>query len=268
MVNKNFLFSIITPIRNGEHFIDKYLESLLKQTYQNWEVLIVDDDSQDNGIEVIRNKIAKDDRFKLLSVRDKKTIYGPYLARNIGLDASRGEYICFLDIDDYWLPDKLYNQNRILNENYKIKLIFSDYLRYNSQNKIYILRKPLIIKDLKTTLNFLNPIPMVDVCVRKETIAKTRFKSINHEDYLFWQEIAKNLSKDNIYIDNKSNSIYRISSNSISSSKLLVIKWIWRIYKINNRSTYLNIFKIFIRMVLQILIKIRENKIDLKKKYL
>ena len=126
----------------------------------------------------------------------------------------------------------------------------------------------IVIKDLKTTLNLINPIPMVDVCVSSEALAKNRFKAINHEDYLFWQEIVKNLSKENIYIDDKSNSIYRISKNSISSSKLKVIKWIWRIYKINNQSLYLNFFKIFLRTILQIVIKIRENKVDLKKNHL
>lgn len=268
MLKNKFFFSIITPIHNGEVFVDKYLESLLNQTYQNWEAIIVDDESYDNGIEVLKNKVANDNRFKFLQVKEKKIINGPYLARNIGLKAASGKYICFLDIDDYWLPEKLSNQTKILNSNKKIKLIFSSYYRFNIKNRTYKLRKPLIIRDLKTTLKFINPIPMVDVCVRKNTISKTSFKPINHEDYLFWQEIIKNLNKYNIYIDNKPNSVYRISSNSISGSKFLVINWIWRIYNINNSSIFLNIIKIFIRSILQILIKIRENKIDLDIRYL
>ena len=84
-------------------------------------------------------------------------------------------YICFHDIDDYWLPEKLSNQHMILNSDKSIKLIFSSYLRYNSKIKSYKIRKPLIIRDLKTTLKYINPIPMVDACVRKDTISKTRF---------------------------------------------------------------------------------------------
>lgn len=265
MLDNNFLFSIITPIRNGENFIEKYLESLLNQSYQNWEAIIVDDKSKDKGIEIIRKNINSDERFKFLNVKDKKIICGPYLARNVGLNASKGDYICFHDIDDYWLPEKLSNQHMILNSDRSIKLIFSSYLRYNSKFKSYKIRKPLIIGDLKTTLKFINPIPMVDACIRKDTISKTRFKPINHEDYLFWQEIVKKLSKKDIFIDSKINSAYRISCNSISNSKLLVINWIWRIYKINNRSIFINVSKIFIRGLLQFFIKLRENRIDIKK---
>ena len=82
----------------------------------------------------------------------KKIINGPYLARNVGLNESNGNFICFLDIDDYWLPNKLSNQERIINTHPKVELIFSNYYRYNQNKKVYYIRKPLIIKNIKTTL--------------------------------------------------------------------------------------------------------------------
>ena len=265
MDNENF-FSIITPLRNGRPFIDSYLESLLSQTFRNWEVIIVDDDSNDNSIDLIKRKIKGDSRFNFLKVNIKKNINGPYLARNIALDASKGKYVCFLDVDDYWLPNKLSNQKKIIKSNNQIKLIFSSYYRCNFNKQKYTIRKPLIIKDLKTTLKFINPIPMVDACLLRECIGNIKFQPINHEDYLFWQEVVEKIPENNIYIDDKINSIYRLNNISISSSKIKVINWIWQIYKINHKSKFFNILKIVIRFLLQVIIKIKEKSITLNKK--
>ena len=164
-----------------------------------------------------------DKRFKFFKVNEKKIINGPYLARNVGLNESNGNFICFLDIDDYWLPNKLSNQERIINTHPKVELIFSNYYRYNQNKKAYYIRKPLIIKNIKTTLRFINPVPMLNACVKKNSIKDIKFQPINHEDYLFWQEIVKKLNEENIYINQSINSIYRINNFSISSSKVNTI---------------------------------------------
>ena len=107
---------------------------------------------------------------------------------------------------------------------------------------------------------------MVDACIKKETIKNTRFQPIYHEDYLFWQEIVNKILDDNIYIDNQPNSIYIVNNKSLSSSKISVIFWIWRIYKKTNKSILLNFLKIFIRGLLQILVKLKEVPIKNNKK--
>ena len=267
MQSESVLFSIITPIRNGLDYIDTYLESLLKQNYQNWEAIIIDDNSNDGGIEIIKQKVILDKRFRFYKVNKKKIIKGPYLARNIGLNESKGNFVCFLDIDDYWLPNKLSNQVKIINSHLEVELIFSNYYRYSEKNKSYYLRKPLVFKNIKTTIKFINPVPMLDACVKKDTIGDVKFQPINHEDYLFWQEIIKKVNEKNIYINQSISSIYRINNTSISSSKISTTFWILRIYKINNNLVFCIAFKIFIRFILQILIKVREKKVILKTNY-
>lgn len=97
------LISIITPIFNGEKYILETIQSVLDQTYTNWEMMIVDNKSTDNSIEVI--KTVCDDRIKIIHLEYNSG--GPARPRNVGLDNAKGEYIAFLDADDVWLPASL-----------------------------------------------------------------------------------------------------------------------------------------------------------------
>lgn len=90
--------SIIIPVYNGEKSIHLSLESLLKQTYKNFEVLIIDDGSNDNTSEIIKKFTVKDNRFKYTFQNNA----GVAMARNKGIDLAKGRYICFLDSDDYY----------------------------------------------------------------------------------------------------------------------------------------------------------------------
>ena len=103
MNNKNFLISIIIPVYNVEIYIEQCLDSIKKQSYQNFEVIIVNDGSQDNT-ESICKKIAQSDaRFKYFS----KENGGVSSARNFGLDNANGHYITFIDGDDWVDPNHL-----------------------------------------------------------------------------------------------------------------------------------------------------------------
>ena len=95
--------SVVIPLYNGERFIEETLESVLCQTYPHYEVLVVDNRSTDNGPNLVRDFIKKDDRFKLL----QEEILGVAHARNYGICNARNEWIAILDHDDIWMPDKL-----------------------------------------------------------------------------------------------------------------------------------------------------------------
>lgn len=97
----NKLVSIIMPVLNREKTIGKAIESIIRQTYQNWELIIIDDGSKDKTEEVIKKYQKKEERIRLTSNTYKK---GVARARNTGIYAARGEYIAFLDSDDEWLP--------------------------------------------------------------------------------------------------------------------------------------------------------------------
>lgn len=101
------LVSIVVPVYNVEDFIGQTIESVLNQTYTQWELILVDDASRDKSVEIIQSYKEKDDRIRLFQL---ETNSGAAVARNTGIDMAQGQYLAFLDGDDYWLPDKLSHQ--------------------------------------------------------------------------------------------------------------------------------------------------------------
>lgn len=106
--------SIITPTYNSDKFIKRTINSVLNQTYQDWEYLIVDDSSTDNTTEIINDFIKKDKRIRLYKTIENSG--GPARPKNIALAKADGEYIAFLDHDDCWLENKLEEQLNVFNK--------------------------------------------------------------------------------------------------------------------------------------------------------
>lgn len=98
------IVSIIVPVYNAEQFIRQTINCVQAQTYTNWELLLVDDCSSDKSREYIQEKSSTDQRIKLVSLKKNS---GAAEARNRGVKEACGQYICYLDADDIWLPDKL-----------------------------------------------------------------------------------------------------------------------------------------------------------------
>ncbi len=95
--------SIVIPAYNAEQYLGETIESVLAQTFDDFELLIIDDGSTDNTAEIVSNYSLKDNRVKLISQENQ----GVSIARNTGIKIAKGEYIAFLDSDDKWLPNKL-----------------------------------------------------------------------------------------------------------------------------------------------------------------
>ena len=107
---KTSLISVIVPVYNVEKYINKCIESVVNQTYKNLEIICVDDKGKDNSIGIVKEYAIKDDRIKIIT-HDKN--YGLAISRNTGLKNAKGEYIFFLDSDDYITLDiieKLFNK--------------------------------------------------------------------------------------------------------------------------------------------------------------
>lgn len=100
----NALVSVIIPIHNNEKTIARALDSVLAQTYQNFEIIVIDDCSQDNGPQIVEEYIEKDKRISLIR---NETNLKAAITRNVGINAAKGEYIAFLDGDDAYHPIKL-----------------------------------------------------------------------------------------------------------------------------------------------------------------
>ncbi|MBN2444212.1 MAG: glycosyltransferase family 2 protein [Spirochaetales bacterium] len=115
--------SIITPLYNAEKYIKETVESVLSQTFKDFEWLIVDDCSTDSSRKILKKIAAEDQRIKLLDLKSNK---GPIFARNYALDQAQGRFIAFLDSDDIWLPAKLEKQIALMKEK-KAPLSFTAY---------------------------------------------------------------------------------------------------------------------------------------------
>lgn len=130
------------PCHNGAKYIADSIRSVIAQIYTDWELIVIDDCSTDNSVEIVQQLAAKDSRIKLLKTEQPSG--SPTLPRNIGIEKCQGRFIAFLDCNDMWLPTKLKNQLPLL-ENEKTAIAFSYYEKMNESGKeiieSYVLRQ-------------------------------------------------------------------------------------------------------------------------------
>lgn len=218
--------SIVTPCYNAVRYLSQTIESVIYQTYLDWEMLIVDDCSSDNSHKIIESYASKDARIKYL--RTDRPSGSPSLPRNIGIDNAKGKYIAFLDADDLWLPDKIERQVKFMERN-KYDLTYSFYEKMDWQGN----RNKRIIETRDvTTYNKLlksNSIPCLTSMIRKDVIGKTRFKQIPQEDFCFWLDILK--KGVTAYNMKEVTALYREAKNSRSANKLDMFKGYWNVIR-------------------------------------
>ena len=127
-------FSIIVPLYNKAPYVRKALESILTQSYKDFECIVVDDGSTDGSLNVVQSLKIEDRRLKILTQSNS----GVAVARNNGVAASKGEYVCFLDADDWWEQTYLEEMDRLINEYTDAGLYGCDYYYVkNGKKKIY-----------------------------------------------------------------------------------------------------------------------------------
>ena len=228
----NKIFSIIIPCYNGANTIKRTILSLQKQSHEIYEAIIVNDASTDNSLEIIKNLVSNDPRFKILNLRKNLGLPG---ARNSGLKYVQGKYICFLDADDWWPSKKLEEYLKFFNEGYDI--LYSDYTRVNEQNgkKKYIkVIGHLEYKDLLAS----NPIPVSSAAYNAKSLGIHKFKDILlSEDWVYWLDIFKKKPKS-LGI-NKNYLFYSVSSATLSSNKLKMACRAWSIYRNYHKFSFL-----------------------------
>lgn len=220
------MISIIIPCYNGETVLRDAIQSVLQQTYIDWELIIVDDCSSDNSSNIIQAFAAEDPRIKYY-----KTNYpsgSPSLPRNIGLENIKGDFIAFLDSDDIWLPDKLSNQLAFMEKHgYDVSYSYYEKISWNGirNNRIIKTRGVTNYKSLLTS----NSIPCLTSMISRKAVGNTRFKSIPQEDFCFWLDI---LRKGYVaYNMCESTALYRESKSSRSANKLDMFKGYWRVIR-------------------------------------
>ena len=221
---KRTLFSIIVPCYNAASSIEHTLLAVSQQTFKDFEVIVINDGSEDLSLQLINKFISKDPRFKLLNLTQNQ---GLSHARNLGLDYSSGKYICFLDSDDWWPSNKLEVFKKHFNKGYDF--LFSDYTRVyeNTKKEVYVkVKKEIKYEDL---LMF-NPIPLSTVAFNSEKLGMIKFRDIKlSEDWIYWLDLFKN--KIRPFGINKNLMFYSVTSNNMSSNKLKMIVRAWYIYR-------------------------------------
>jgi teichuronic acid biosynthesis glycosyltransferase TuaG len=250
-------FSIVTPVYNASRLIDRFVESLYSQTFSDWELIVVDDDSSDDSAERLLLLLGHDPRVKLLSTKtlrsDGLARRGPYLPRNLALEHCTGKYVCFWDIDDVWVPDKLQLQSDLLILKPKTKLLFSSYYRVSPGGQVR-LRSVQCYKPLHFWINFINPIPMLTATVLRESIRDHFFEPVGHEDYLFWLRFIKRLGCGEVFQVPRPLAFYYVGNQSVSSNKIKALAWIYVCHRLAGRSRFRSILFVFCRVLIFVVV--------------
>ncbi|MBD2519714.1 glycosyltransferase [Nostoc sp. FACHB-973] len=131
-MNTNLLVSIITPFFNTENFLQEAIESVISQTYENWELLLVDDGSTDNSLTVAQEYAAKYPQKIRYLEHDNHQNRGKSTSRNLGITNAKGKYIAFIDADDVFLPHKLEKQLAILESHPEAAMVYGNTLYWYS----------------------------------------------------------------------------------------------------------------------------------------
>ncbi len=224
-MNDTALVSVIMPAFRTEVYLPQAIESVLAQTYSNWELLIMDDQSPDGTWEIAQRYAGKDARIRCIQ-NDHNL--GVAQTRNRGIDLSRGDWIAFLDSDDIWHADKL-EQQLAAAARTGADLIYSAYAMFHDGDR----RRTAYLVPARTTYDAMlgeNVIGCSTALMRRSALGEHRFRSdFYHEDYALWLELLRSgLSAagcPEVLVE------WRISENARSFNKLNAAKNRWRVYR-------------------------------------
>ncbi|WGD35757.1 glycosyltransferase family 2 protein [Olleya sp. YS] len=237
------LVSIITPMFNSEAFIEDTINSVLNQTYTDWELILIDDCSTDNTVTIAEEFISKHPNIKL---QKNQTNAGAAVSRNKGIYEANGDFIAFLDADDLWKPNKLEVQVSFMQAN-NCDVSFSSYEQIDEVgqplNKLVKALPSLSFnKYLKT-----NYIGNLTGMYNAKNLGKITSPNLRkRQDWLLWLAAIKTSGKPALGIQ-ESLAFYRVRTNSISSNKLEMLKYNYLVYK---KGLGFSTLKSFYRMIL------------------
>jgi teichuronic acid biosynthesis glycosyltransferase TuaG len=206
-------FSIIMPMFDSGKTIVGSVNSVRSQTETDWELIIIDDCSTDSSVDIVREIQTVDQRIKLLKTNVNS---GPGVARNLGLNEANGNYICFLDSDDEWLPSKLETQKKYMIEN-DVAFCSTEFFVRSKNDK-------QVRKSLPSTVSYKdllkeNVIGCLTVCYDVSKVGKRIMPVLRkRQDYALWLQILRDGWE--CHIINQPLAIYNIRKGSVSSKPL------------------------------------------------
>lgn len=226
------LVSIITPVYHTERFIEQTILSVQAQTYQDWEMILVDDCSNDRSGEIINRLAAQDARIRYYRLEKNS---GAAVARNTAIGHARGEYLAFLDSDDLWNPEKLSRQLSFMKEK---ECAFS-FTRIN-----FIDAEGQVVKSnvpIPERIDYRHLLRQTVIATSTVLINRRFFPDFTMplrrggQDYATWLMLLRHT--DYAYGLNECLTSYRISDHSLSSNKFSSIR---QVYEIQTQDEMIN----------------------------
>lgn len=225
------LVSVIMPAYNAEKYIGQSVESVIGQTFHNWELIVIDDGSTDKTAQTIKGYAVKDNRIKYIAQSNS----GQGRARNMGIIHSSGELIAFLDSDDLWIAEKLELQIKVMDET-KADLVFSDGFIFTKDQvndeamHFGTLTGRFVGADMLSLLFVQNRLPILSVLTKRDALNKVNLFEENaryqgSEDYDLWLKMAKYGAE--FYGMPERLVRYRVHADSTSRNQIKMLK-AWR----------------------------------------
>lgn len=218
------LVSIITPVYHAERFIEQTILSVQAQTYQDWEMILVDDCSNDHSGDIIKSLAVEDVRIRYYRLEKNS---GAAVARNTAIGFAKGEYLAFLDSDDLWLPEKLSQQLAYMKEK-KCTFSFTRINFIDADNKIVKSKVPI-----PERIDYRHLLRQTVIATSTVLINRRSFPDFTMplrrggQDYATWLMLLRHT--DFAYGLDACLTSYRISDHSLSSNKFSSIRQVYEI---------------------------------------
>ena len=241
--------SIIIPYYRKKKYFQETIKSILNQTYKNYEVIVVYDDTCLDDLDFVKNSLKKI-KIKKLIINNKN--YGAGVSRNRGILKARGTYLAFCDADDIWKKDKLNTQLKFMLKN-NLEISYTNYFVINEESKIigkFNTSRRLNYNDLLKSCD----IGLSTIILNKKFFYNNKFSKLKtKEDYLLWLKITKKIKF--IYGLNQYLTLWRENKNSLSSSVTQKLLDAYRLYRAHLNYSFIFSILFTLRLSLYAIIK-------------
>lgn len=242
------------PAYNAAKTIKESIDSVVRQTYQDWELIVINDCSTDNTKGIINEYAEIDQRIKIINNEENLRVA---FTRNKGIKLAKRRFIAFLDSDDYWAEEKLEKQVNFMLDN-KVGFSSTDYRIIDNDGRVtnkYVKSKTKTFKQLLRG----NSIGTLTVMIDTHFIQDIEFKNIGHEDYELWLRILKDNNAKVVGINEKL-AYYRKGGKSLSSNKIKAAKWTWKIFRKQLNKNIFSTFSLMFSYAFYSFTKIKTDK--------
>lgn len=221
----NDLVSVIMPVYNADAWLRRAIDSVLVQSHIELELIAVDDGSSDRSLDMLDAYAADDARVHVVR---QPSNGGVAAARNAGIATARGDYISFLDADDWWHPAKLERQLTTMRDTGAL-ISYASYWRVAEDGRVLSKVTPPAEVDWQDMLasNFIGN--LTGMYARR--LGDIPFQRIGHEDYVFWLEQIRRAGKAVRVESPEPLAWYLVRERSLSANKLRAASWQWDIYR-------------------------------------